>query len=408
MVNGVDLGNVTSYDPGTLNYLTGYYWQVVPYNTYGLAPGCTVWTFTTEDVPPPPDCTTPASPADGATGVSINPTLTWNSVSNATGYYLYFGSDNPPTNIENGLDVGNTNSYATSNLGYLTSYYWKVVPYNDYGSPITCPVWSFTTQDSGPTVVELSYSDFETGWGIWTDGGDDCMLYTGGTYASQGSNAVDIQGASGVASSFYMTSGEDVHNPGYVQIDVEFEFLVVEFDNHKDDFWVQYYDGSTWQTVATYFYGTDFDNGIFYAANVSILESSYNFPTDMKIRFMCDAKNHKDDVYIDEVRITATDQVSPNNYLYSIGQVGNALGIAESGMDGIKIFPNPANEFVSITIPEAEEAQIRIFTMNGQLLHQIEDVTSQYTFDVSELVNGMYVIHVITNEDVYIRKLIKQ
>lgn len=49
--NGTDLGNVTSYTPSvTLDFLTDYYWQIVPYNSNGSATGCSIWTFKTEDI----------------------------------------------------------------------------------------------------------------------------------------------------------------------------------------------------------------------------------------------------------------------------------------------------------------------------------------------------------------------
>ena len=35
------------------------------------------------------------------------------------------------------------------------------------------------------------------------------------------------------------------------------------------------------------------------------LERNYAFPADMKIRFMCDASDNRDDVYIDEIRVSA-------------------------------------------------------------------------------------------------------
>ena len=38
----------TTYDPGAMPYSTAQYWQIVPYNTYGPATGCPVWSFTTE------------------------------------------------------------------------------------------------------------------------------------------------------------------------------------------------------------------------------------------------------------------------------------------------------------------------------------------------------------------------
>jgi hypothetical protein len=57
--------------------------------------------------------------------------------------------------------------------------------------------------------------------------------------------------------------------------------------------------------VATYAAGADFENNVFYNKKVYIDESSYTFPTDMKIRFVCDASDDRDDVYIDEVRVSA-------------------------------------------------------------------------------------------------------
>ena len=152
--------------------------------------------------------------------------------------------------------------------------------------------------------TELTYDDFESGWGNYTDGGRDCSLYTGGTHAHQGSNAANIQDNSGTASSFSHTFGVDVDTPGYTQIKVDFWFKAVSMDN-SEDFWVQYYDGSTWHTVAAYARGTDFENDAFYHETVYVDGADYAFPTNMKFRFMCDASSDRDDVYIDEIRISA-------------------------------------------------------------------------------------------------------
>ncbi len=42
-----DLGDVTTYNPNGMNPGTPYYWQVVPYNGYGPATNCPVWSFET-------------------------------------------------------------------------------------------------------------------------------------------------------------------------------------------------------------------------------------------------------------------------------------------------------------------------------------------------------------------------
>lgn len=146
IVNGTALGNVISYDPiPDLSLNTTYYWQIIPYNAYGDAVSCPIWSFSTYNQPPA--ATTVISPVNNATQVSLTPDLAWNISSGyPSGYRLYLGTDNPPTNLISALDLGSQTSYTiTSPLVYNAVYYWKVVPYNQFGSTATCPVWSFST-----------------------------------------------------------------------------------------------------------------------------------------------------------------------------------------------------------------------------------------------------------------------
>ncbi|MBK6815953.1 MAG: hypothetical protein IPG82_10990 [Saprospiraceae bacterium] len=50
IVNGMNVGNVLSYDPpGTQSVNTTYYWRVIPTNSFGDAIGCDTFSFTTWD-----------------------------------------------------------------------------------------------------------------------------------------------------------------------------------------------------------------------------------------------------------------------------------------------------------------------------------------------------------------------
>jgi uncharacterized protein (TIGR03437 family) len=84
------------------------------------------------------------TPADGATGIVLNPVLTWTAVSGATSYDVHFGATNPPPLAGNATCP----SYTPLNLTGSTTYYWQVVPKGSSGL-VSSPVQSFTTQAAG-------------------------------------------------------------------------------------------------------------------------------------------------------------------------------------------------------------------------------------------------------------------
>jgi PKD repeat protein len=257
----------------------------------------------------------------------------------------------------------------------------------------------------GDDPVTLSFTDFESGWGIWTDGGGDCSLYTRGTYSWGGAASADIQDNSGVASSFYMTNGEDVQTPGYVQLEVDFYFIAISMDNSNEDFWVQYYDGSSWNTVADFDQGIDFENNTFYNATVTILESSYDFPTDMRLRFMCDASGNRDDVYIDDITVTA--YTTPPNRPVQLLEVESTGKKIKLDMDEFNVYPNPANDVLHVVLEEDESVELQLINTSGQLLLQHELTNGRESIDISQLDPGIYIIRINTDDEVFTQKIIK-
>ncbi len=108
-----------------------------------------------------PDCAILTAPNSGATAVQLAATLNWASGGGfPNGYKLYFGTDNPPTSIVNGTDLGIVNIYDPE-LVYSTTYYWQVVPYNGNGNANGCPIWSFTTE-ADPILTPPFTEEFNT------------------------------------------------------------------------------------------------------------------------------------------------------------------------------------------------------------------------------------------------------
>ncbi len=112
------------------------------------------------DTSNPPSPAELVSPLNMATNVITTPQLRWTTAAGSpTGYKIYLGTNNPPSNILNGTDLQNVLSYNIANaLSFATTYYWKVVPYNPSGDAVNCPVWSFTTL-SDPAIEDFPWNE---------------------------------------------------------------------------------------------------------------------------------------------------------------------------------------------------------------------------------------------------------
>ncbi len=132
-------------------------------------------------IPPAPVL---VSPADGATGVVLKPTLTWNAATQATSYYLEVATDPAFATVVYNATTTGTSHTLTSMLVQNTTYYWRVRGDNICGQSAYSTVWGFTTRivpstllvdddDNGPNVVSyytaaldalgVSYDIWDTG-----------------------------------------------------------------------------------------------------------------------------------------------------------------------------------------------------------------------------------------------------
>jgi PKD repeat protein len=249
----------------------------------------------------------------------------------------------------------------------------------------------------------ITYDTFESGMGSYTDGGADMSRYTGGTYAYEGVAAADIQDNSGTASAFTTTTGRNVS--GYATQQITFYFRAQSMET-GEDFWVRYYNGSAWQTVATYVSGTNFANGTFYSATVTLTKGTYTFPTNAKISFQCDASDNNDDVYIDAITwrgSTGAAMTSDGGTLFAVGESGDtdpALKASSPAALATSLdqnHPNPFKPRTEISFSLAKEGGVRleVFDIAGRRVASlVEGVKSAgrhtVSFDASSLSSGTY------------------
>ncbi|HAT66153.1 MAG TPA: hypothetical protein DCS66_16420, partial [Flavobacteriaceae bacterium] len=154
-----------------------------------------------------------------------------------------------------------------------TSYSFNVRAFDAAGnnSGLSNTVSVTTTGGGGGGSTVLHQGSFETGWDGWIDGGSDSYRYSG-SRSYQGNYSIRLRDNT---NSSTMTLGS-FNVTSYNSIDIEFYFYSWSMET-GEDFWVQFYDGSTWRTVASYASGTSFNNNSFYVATVNIPSTSYNF-----------------------------------------------------------------------------------------------------------------------------------
>ena len=199
----------TSYDPGTLEHDTMYYWKIVATDNNDATTEGPVWDFTTgTSSNNPPNTPSNPSPSDHETDVSINTDLSWTGGDpdgDPVTYDVYFGTTSTPSIVSSSQS---STSYDPGTLNINRKYFWFIVAEDNQGASKTGTLWDFTTGTSennppnipvitgpssgergktyyfnasstDPDNDELYYwfdwgDDTDTGWVGTHDSGDNC------------------------------------------------------------------------------------------------------------------------------------------------------------------------------------------------------------------------------------------
>lgn len=163
-----------------------------------------------------PNCAVDFSPADNATGVTSNPTISWSSGGGAPlNYDVYFGSDAQNLTLVEDNFLGT--SYQPATLALNTTYFWQIVPANNSGSALDCSVLQFSTT---PNQEILMTTDTISACGstFYDDGG------LNGDYAPNTLNNF----------TFVPENAGDLVSVEFTSFDVEFGFDALVVVNGSD------------------------------------------------------------------------------------------------------------------------------------------------------------------------------
>jgi vibriolysin len=148
--------------------------------------------------------------------------------------------------------------------------------------------------------VVISSTDFESGLGPYTDGGNRAARVDNATVANSGRFSMQLRDDAGAASSFFTTTPMSLST--VTEIRIQYNALAQSMEN-GDKYLVEIQvDGGEYQVVAELRSGSEFTKDARHARDLQIPVSN---ATSVRVRFRCAASNNSDIVYIDDVVISA-------------------------------------------------------------------------------------------------------
>lgn len=325
--------------------------------------------------------------------------LDWNASTDnvgVTGYEVFL----------DGSSIGTVTGTAANITGLTanTSYAFTVRAFdaagNNSGFSNTANVTT-TGGGGGPGVIAGYF--FETGLEGWIDGGSDCVRFANASRAWEGTYSIRIRDNSNSSNAVSPT----LDLSGNTQVTIEFHTYSrgMEFG---EDFFVEFWNGSSYQVIGNYARGIDFNNNAFFTDTIVLDSGTYNFNANNRFRFRNDASVNNDQIYFDAVIISGDNVTAAPILPNADDSIGRVMSFARQGDQNIKLYPNPATSKLTIDILEGSYDEIMIFSTTGTLVKQIDPNGSNFTIDVSQFASGMYFVRFVSNGLAVTKRFIKE
>ncbi len=295
-----------------------------------------------------------------------------------------------------GIDDVSTMEVVLANSG-------AVVDYCTYesGAVEECPA---TTCD-----VVVLYSDFEGsangGYGVWTDGGNDCLHHNFWSPRAIDTYAVRIRDNSST-SRVTTTQKYDLSNFTSLTLDFTYYAQGVGY-NEKFLFEISLDGGSSYTTIESWAKGPDFQNNVRYYETVEMMGP---FSNEVKFRFRNDMSHNSDRVHLDNILIdgctsnpimsrgVSPSQVSITNEELSEEETDAPVAdlkpleqiapISEGLEMDLKVYPNPVQGTLNVIGIDAD-IDFEIININGAIM--LRGNTND-NINVNNLESGTYIL----------------
>lgn len=106
-----------------------------------------------------------------------------------------------------------------------------------------------------------------------------------------------------------------------------------------------------------------------------------------------------------QVSVTLTNECGTETVI-AVVVVTSTADVATNSIEGLNVYPNPANERVIVELPTSAQATGSVFNMTGSLVKTIDSFTAKTELSVSDWTSGVYFLHIQSEENTSIIKLV--
>lgn len=258
------------------------------------------------------------------------------------------------------------------------------------------------------SYVNINSNDFENGWGIWNEGGNDCTMNSNGNNSSSGTYSIQLRDNTSGSNTF--TDILDLSS--YDELTIDFSYITKGMSSSSDDFWLEISSdgGNTYLPIEEWNYNDEFVNDLFYNDQVVV---SGPFTSNSRLRFRSDAPGKRNKVYLDDIVIEGC----LYNRAFSMKtDIDEETDFIESGFsnsdDLLNVYPNPANNYLNAVYFSNSDKQMNVAITNllGQIAFQkqinVYKGENKLNIDLSNLSEGVYLISYIGDKNKISQKII--
>jgi hypothetical protein len=338
------------------------------------------------------------SPTDGATGISLSDTLTWEAETNASFYMVEIANDSAFTEvIANGEPT--TNAFNLMNLEGNTTYYWRVKAKNSCNEGSFSSAFSFTTEI--PSYCTSTFTD-EAG------GTEHITNVTFNTINNNSGNDV-VDGYEDFTAIGTTIKREDTHQISITLDTGGYQDHIYVFIDWNQDFVFN-------KTTERYDLGSKVDaDGQVLTTNLDTATLSIAVPLDARLgetrmRVLIEYDDPNDgfgDGSCDADHLTEWGETED----YTI-TVDATASVQEVSFEGFNIFPNPAKGAftLSLKLVNTSKVSVQLYDVRGKLIDERKYYNTAVNFSerifFKKASAGLYLLKVNNGNKQTTRKLI--